>query len=57
MPPKDQTNEGKCICNHELAREGVIWLHLSWCEKSSDVKKYKKLTWYKKIFTNNPQNI
>ena len=60
-----KTVEKKCICSAEHKKIGLPKiavmekvpprLHLRWCPKSTESKKYRKLPWWKKLLKDNPE--
>ena len=48
----------KCLCREILGREDkILYVHLSGCPDSVDVKEYEKLSWYRKLFKYNPSKL
>lgn len=48
----------QCHCHFllNMQEDRKIHIHLSGCPEDSDYQEYKKLPWYKKLFTRNPYN-
>ena len=51
----------KCLCKEilyaDFGSSRNIYIHLSGCPETVDVKEYDKLKWYKKLFRYNPNKM